>query len=555
MVSLVFIAALFPIAIEASSVFLHKTESQVLTAAQDQEILAAIGDVISDEHREATERRLAPMEALLETTLAALPKNEYGRFGHKSVRLALHRLFVQRHAWFVKGIELDGNWSAANPTSMLQDNVPEQVQNLFEERLGKHGLNAHEVAVMAATLEHLAYEESMERLDTAYEVAKIARGSANLTATVADSLLDVYMAAFVSGQDLSRFVDNKNGAKKLIKDAQQIYPAWGEVEDFARRMRQESTDNRTVLSSVDVENIVTRIGDQYGRWQDWECRDLKKSLLSIEDDGTGRVSLSKFYNGALNHGQWQFSESASYLRTLGALDESNPKNPRVIITNYILSPSNCVASSKYYSVCCIDECEDLIGHLENEIRSPAASPERIANLVAALASPTTPANRTLPTSLLNRLDEIAADNGGVVSLHGRLFALWMHHAYPRECPYPHLSGTTAPMKVDAYIKAAEGTDVVASATKEEMMHFIDARGEDEDSSADEGGIAWSQEDELYVERPAPVVVTSEDGYTFRTVFRFIAFLVPAVSMIAFLLHMDRTTASASGSANVAKFHV
>jgi len=36
-------------------------------------------------------------------------------------------------------------------------------------------------------------------------------------------------------------------------------------------------------------------------------------------------------------------------------------------------------------------------------------------------------------------------HSGQVPLHGRLFAQWMHHAYPRECPFPHVSGSVKPM--------------------------------------------------------------------------------------------------------------
>ena len=35
----------------------------------------------------------------------------------------------------------------------------------------------------------------------------------------------------------------------------------------------------------------------------------------------------------------------AYLRQLGALDESDAETLRVIVPNYILGPSNCVASS------------------------------------------------------------------------------------------------------------------------------------------------------------------------------------------------------------------
>eukprot|EP00971_Amphidinium_carterae_P017730 349357-Amphidinium_carterae.1 len=47
-------------------------------------------------------------------------------------------------------------------------------------------------------------------------------------------------------------------------------------------------------------------------------------------------------------------------------------------------PSNCVAASSFYSVCCIDECESLLAHIEMRVADPAASPEFIAEIVSNL---------------------------------------------------------------------------------------------------------------------------------------------------------------------------
>merc|ERR1719389_1442186 len=95
-----------------------------------------------------------------------------------------------------------------------------------------------------------------------------------------------------------------------------------------------------------------------------------------------------------------------YLRQLGALDESEEGNPRIIVPNYLASPTNCLgASSGIYNVCCLDECTNLL-------------------------------------------------------------AQWMHHAYPRECVFPHVSGTTKPRAADVYM--AE-TGLESSASKEEML--------------------------------------------------------------------------------------
>merc|ERR1719159_1856908 len=109
---------------------------------------------------------------------------------------------------------------------------------------------------------------------------------------------------------------------------------------------------------------------------------MKAKLVAMQEPGTGRVRLSDFYKPALG-GDWQFSESVDYLRELGALDEADPGRPSVVVANYVSSPSNCIASSSFYSVCCLNECEGLMSHLERKIATSEAEPEQVAALVAA----------------------------------------------------------------------------------------------------------------------------------------------------------------------------
>merc|ERR1719181_2376555 len=98
---------------------------------------------------------------------------------------------------------------------------------------------------------------------------------------------------------------------------------------------------------------------------------MRDHLLNAELPGSpGRVRLAEFYQISKQVGNGMFSESQGYLRELGALDESDPANPRVLAANYINGPSNCLASSNYYSVCCRDECENLLSNLENELQRP-----------------------------------------------------------------------------------------------------------------------------------------------------------------------------------------
>merc|ERR1719469_663369 len=101
--------------------------------------------------------------------------------------------------------------------------------------------------------------------------------------------------------------------------------------------------------------------------------------------GTGRVLLSTFYTQALAGAQ-EFAESVEYLRNQGALDETNPNAPSVVIPNYVNSQANCLAGSDFYSVCCKNECEGLMGQLEGELAKPRAAPNHIADVVSSLHS-------------------------------------------------------------------------------------------------------------------------------------------------------------------------
>jgi hypothetical protein len=297
-------------------------------------------------------------------------------------------------------------------------------------------------------------------------------------------------------------------AQQLQDNILELYPTFPETQTFLREVYKSVAPKRDYLYFNEVETIIAEIGERYGRFQDIECRQFKDWLVAVEDPsvgGAGRVRLSDFYGEALNNGKWQFSESSDYLRQLGALDDSDPSNPRVIIPNYISGPSNCVASSAYYSVCCLDECENILGRIEELISAPAASASTILSIVPMISSQTMPSNRTLSPWLQQRLIEVANHHGGAVPLHGRLFAQWLHYAYPRECNFPHIAGTIDPRRPEDIITAgATEQDISANETvMKETVASAPARknrvpGVEE--AASEESAMWSMEEELVVWR-------------------------------------------------------
>lgn len=449
--------------------------------------------------------RLKQMKDSLSTMFAALPKNENGHLGHATVRYALHRLFVQRHGWFIKGLRyVGGHRNSSSEVGILKEQVPAYVQDLFEQRLNGRGFGLHELGVLAATVEHLVHNEAIKRLGDAFKVYDYLPSSPSNESQV-EEILDMYMTGYILGENLAAMsteeaIDAKN-------EMPEVFMAWNATKKFVRTVQNqiiqfESSAEQKASGAFDfslVARVAERVGEQFGSFQDHECKQIKASLVAMEEAGTGRVRLSDFWRPALNdpNGSWQFGESLSYLRQLGVLDESDAKNPRVLIANYISSPSNCIASSSFYSVCCMDECEGLLGHLETRIAAPEATPEHIAMLVTDLSSSSIAAPRQLSQGLLQRLNEIAEVHSGSVQLHGRLFAQWMHHAFPRECPYPHLSGTTNPQTPDEWL---ENTGEEMAATEEEMQDIMQQAQAHEAESLHVDALPWSSAEELLFER-------------------------------------------------------
>jgi hypothetical protein len=371
--------------------------------------------------------------------------------------------------------------------------------------------------------------------------------TSSLSQGEADDLLDTYMTSYILGEDLT--IMNLSQANTLKAEMPEVYLAWKDTQEFVRETRKnimesEASAEQKSSGAFDfslLARVAERVGERFGAHQDQECKQMKDSLVKIEDSGTGRVLLSDFYKPGLD-GQWQFQESASYLRQLGALDETNPSKPSVIIANYLTSTTNCIASSSFYSVCCMEECEGLLGHLERDIAGPEASPSRIAKLVSDLSSSSVDAPRQLSQVLLDRLGEIAATHGGTVPLHGRLFAQWMHHAFPRECPYPHLSGSTNPQTPDEWL---ESTGEESTATEQEMqVHVEQAAG----SQLEEGAssLPWSHEEELLVVRPVLQSDNVVHGSYVRNAMMFMAMSSFAFAVVRSALAPQAATSKASG---------
>merc|ERR1719399_2086460 len=115
------------------------------------------------------EGRIVTIEQSMGPMFQALPKNEYEKLGHSTVRYMLHRFFVEQHGWFIDGLFAEGAaLNTSSPSHMLKDRVPMFVQGLFEKRLGGRGFGVREMATLVAVVEDSIHQEAQTELKRTY---------------------------------------------------------------------------------------------------------------------------------------------------------------------------------------------------------------------------------------------------------------------------------------------------------------------------------------------------------------------------------------------------
>lgn len=437
----------------------------------------------------AIEEQLYDFEEELRTTFKALPKNGRGAVEAPSARYALHRLFVQRYGWLIKGLAPEGGaWDSDSPIKAMGDRVPEKMRELFDHRLGNYGLSLHELAVVAVSMDQMIHTDVTARLKIVF-ASYFWHEDAQLNWDNAYRVMHSYVSSFMVGsfteslapievklnaQSFERRFDRADGALELLMDVvKQATP------DYSARN----------FSFGQIASVMASFGKHLGSFENQECQVMKNLLAKHEDHpGSGRVRIGDFYvRSEVNY----FRESSDYLRDAGVLDESDPKDPKVIIPNYLRSSSNCITPSGFYEICCFDECEGLMDKIEAKLEAPMGTTDAIISIVTSMQSVSKPSSTTLPTELINLLHKVAAHHGGMVPIHGRLFMQWMHQVFPRECSHPSslLSNST----------------YTADASEEEKLKYMDMVEKKEGHETDHTGrhipsLIWNMDEQLVDEK-------------------------------------------------------
>jgi len=382
--------------------------------------------------------------------------------------------------------------------------VPSYLTGFLEKMSGGRGISLRELAILAATLEDLVHKETLARLGQVFDAFELPR-NVDLAEKQVSEVLEVFMMIFVLGGDLES-LGSVAGPEQFLA----LHDAFVEtMSDWGAKLEWMQTISKSIYSDASgldfnaVGLIAKEIGAKYSEFNSQNCAAMKAALLHDESQKAGRVRLPDFYRKRVG-GSFQFGEKIEYLRASGVLDESDPKQPQVIIPNYLAHRGNCVEQSSFYLICCANQCEGLMGKLENAIASEMALPGQIIPLVSALSSDTVTTPRTLSPTLTGRLYSIAKSNSGQVPLHGRLFAQWMHHAFPRECPFPHEEGNMSPQTPNEWMQES-GHETAEASIEDTKAHF-DADTDQQLKGAEamkhhnfvENQLQWSEVDEPLV---------------------------------------------------------
>jgi len=307
-------------------------------------------------------------------------------------------------------------------------------------------------------------------------------------------------------------VGDAETAELLVADQpslQDTIPHWSAIRDmvagsataleYARQQAPRLGSSRMAFDGLytfeDALQVAGSIGRSFGSFWEAQCEDTKASLVRFDTKGNGRVRLPDFY-AANKEGEWRFGESEAYLRELGALDETSSwRGKQVIVSNYMQAASNCAVTRPHYLVCCMVECEWILAQIEEAVGAPLATVEQVLEVVVNMTDGEDEPAR-VDEEMVATLRRVARTHGGRLPLHGRLFAQWLHYAFPQECVFPHKAGEAV-----ARTPLQFGEDSIVTAEEVSMrvaddIILQDLTGANDTAQGRHEMTQWSEDEEL-----------------------------------------------------------
>jgi len=473
---------------------------------------------------------VAAVRGTLTPMWRTLPKTS-DRIDRRSIRYLVHRYFMQTSSIMVRGFEPsrptnESHWGSADILSQM---VPAYVEAIIEsQHKTQDGFTLQDAIDMVLMLDQLIFDSESSLLEDVYKSQRKPT-QRSLSHQGLKQVLEAYTVKWMidaTPREMAILFANITLMRQVVPHYDELMKfAEGRIKTFEYSRQQQPQAKKSLSKDVwsqrysfeDAHQVVGGITKSFQSYWQSECDSMKNALVDMDSHSTGRVPLAKFYNTAINS-DWRFGESESYLRELGALDESSSwRGPQVIIPNYIQASSNCIVSTAHYLVCCVNECESLMGEIETAIDAPTALPSTIFSVVGGMTSHTSLDDDEpvqLSAQLKLQLEQVATSHGGTVPLHGRLFAQWLHYVFPRECPFPYKTGivsSSTPTEfgkdhiasiadMTRYASNASATGIPVSVGKEELQ-WMEQWSPDEELIVDyssELGSTWKNFESLLV---------------------------------------------------------
>lgn len=449
------LVALLVMGVEAGSMMRRDSSPKEKSPLQAS-LQTVLGDVAAE--------RLFEVEESVRPTYEAFPKNALGQIPPREIFPAIVRnYFVKEHGWLIKGLEppsMTPTLTEVHDAQIIRDKAPVLADALKQVHDADKGLSLSDVVGAIAALEHLILNEATPLLKGAYGLNDASDTSALDDATMHD-VLQSYLLLFRHG--IPRNLTN-TGMHQRMKARAQRGEDWSKLVDFESQALKRASE-KGGAGSFDTAVLAARdLTRSFGKWQDSECMQMKSTLLSL-DAQDGSVTFEAFH-AEPKHAVYQFTESAEYLRKTGTLADG--PQARVLIANYLLGPSNCIASSEYSSVCCLSECEGLVSQIERKVQAPAWPADRLHAFISELPSSSVEAPRELSQALTESLFAIASRHEGMVPVHSADFKRWLHDAFPNECPLPTAAESAA--EESELATAKEWLDVQQQCTRLPAWH-------------------------------------------------------------------------------------
>lgn len=440
--------------------------------------LASMGQKnVADERMRRIEDKLRPLYAVL-------PKNEHDRLANGTALYALHRFFSEDHGWSIKGLEpAGGSWLATETVGadVKQVNkyiVPTYIQELLVRHSGGRGLDLRLLAVFVASLEHLVRAEMIHLLYSVYATLEKPTAGEKNEAEIHE-ILSAFVSVFAFGVNLE--VSTRKDVLSATRYLDGHHSGWRELQAVVRKARanaESSSGNNVGSDFAGILRMTVEFGELYGRWQHRDCTRAKELLLAWAPEPTpsaasspGRVPLASVVPTHADGYRSLFVDKVDYMRNLGVLDESEVNSTSagtvyMIVPNYVTSQSMCLSTASFYTVCCANECEELMGQFERAAALSGPTAEVVTRLTAGFRTSRN-SDGQLPAALIESIRRLAAEHDGTVPLFSRQFAQWLHLALPNECPSPHDFKSTNPRTADEWM-----ADPGSGADTEDMMNEI-----------------------------------------------------------------------------------